>query len=432
LAKLFTRERHNITVIDDRPELLQSLSDKYDLLTKECSPVSIEALRSVEAGKADLFIGVTPDETHNLAACMLARKMGAKKTVARVDNAEYTENENKKLFQSVGIDAIIMPEMIAAQEIVNNISKSWIRQWWEVDNSELVMMGIKIRENCKILNKPLKELCGADSPFHIVAIKRNDETIIPHGNDCINVLDLAFFMTKHKYATYIRELCGKQDYPEVKRVTIMGGGITSFYTAKLLPDSIHVKIIEQNKKRCETLYEQLDESHITIINGDARNMSLLQEENIHNVEAFVALTDSSETNILSCLTAKRNHVHKTVAMLDNLGFVSMAESLDIGTLINKQNIAASYIYQMILKADVSNVRSLVVANADVAEFIVKEGAKVTKHLVRELRLPQGTNLGGLVRNGVSMLINGNTRIQAGDRVVAFCLGNDLNKLTSYF
>ena len=432
LAKLLSRERHDITVLDNQAERLVNLANNYDLLTRTGSPVSIDTLQSISIGKTDLFIGVTPDETTNMTACMLARKMGARKTVARVNTYEYVQKKNQELFRSVGIDSVILPEMIAAQEIASSINRSWIRHWWEVEGSDLTMMGIKVREKCKILNIPLKDLGGAQSPYHIVAIKRGDETIIPHGNDYVRAYDLVFFMTTRKYTQYIRELVGKEDYPDVKNVVMMGGGITSLFTSRLLPDYMRVKIIEKDEARCRELFNQIDEKRVMIIHGDGRDMSLLQDENVPKSEAFVALTPNSETNILSCLAAKRMNIRKTVAMIDNAGFVSMAESLDIGTLINKQNIAAAYIYQMMLKADVANVKSLVVANADVAEFIVPEGAKITRKPIREMSLPQGATLGGLVRDGQGHLINGNTQIQPGDRVVTFCIGNDLSRLSSFF
>lgn len=432
LAKLLSREKHDIIVIDNNPDKLVDLSNSFDLLTKAVSPLSIEGLRSINVEKADLFIGVTPHETDNIIACMLARKMGARKTVARADSYEYIEKKNQELFKSIGIDSLILPEMIAAQEIASSVSRSWIRQWWEVENSDLVMMGIKVRENSHILNVPLKNLCGPESPYHIVAVKRADETIIPHGNDIIRSYDLVFFMTTRKYIPYIREIVGKENYPDVKNVAIMGGGMTSLFTAKLLPDYMHVKIIEKDEQRCRELFELIENKNVMIIHGDGRDMSLLQEENIPNDEAFIALTPNSETNILSCLAAKRMHIPKTVAMLDNLSYVSMAESLDIGTLINKQNIAAGYIYQMMLKADVTNVKTLMVANADVAEFNIKEGSKITSKAIKDLNLPKGATLGGFVRNGVGSLINGNTRLQAGDHVVTFCIGNDLSRLSTLF
>ena len=432
LAKLFSRERHDIIIIDEDPSKLESLTADYDLLAKSFIPTSIEGLRSVGTDNSDLFIGVMPDETDNLTCCMIASKMGAKKTVARVNSHEYIDEKNQAFFKSVGIDALILPEMIAAQEIVSNVQRSWIRQWWNIQNGALILMGIKVRDNSQILNIPLKNLCGPNDPYHIVAIKRADETIIPHGDDHLQSYDLVYFMTTRKYIPYIREIAGKNDYPDVKNIIIMGGSVTAVYAAQLLPDYMNVKIIDKDINRCNQLNEMINKKNVMVIHGDARDMNLLIDENINHTEAFIALTSNSESNILNCLAAKRMHVRKTVAMLDNMNFVSMAESLDIGTLINKQTIAASYIYQMMLKADVTNVKSLVVANADVAEFTVVEGSRITHKSVKDLHLPSGCTLGGLVRNGQGILISGNTRIEAGDHVVAFCIGNDLNKLCSFF
>lgn len=432
LAKLFSRERHDIVILDENPEKFENLVANYDLMGRAISPTSIDGLRSVEVDRADLVIGVTPNETANLTCCMLANKMGAKKTVARVNTLEYLQPENKEFFKSVGIDSLILPEMIAAQEIAGSVQRSWIRQLWEVENGALVLMGIKVRENCQILNIPLKDLGKNNVPYHIVAVKRKEETLIPHGDDCILPFDLVYFMTTRKYIPYIREIAGKNNYPDVKNVIIMGGGRTAVYATRLMPNYMHIKIIEKDRQRCNQLNELIDKKNVMVLHGDGRDMSLLSEENIAQAEAFVGLTSSTEANILGCLTAKRMNVRKTIAMLENLSFVDMAESLDLGTLINKQAIAASYIYQMMLKADVTNVKSLMVANADVAEFNVKEGAKITKKLVKDLHLPIGCTLGGLVRKNQGYLISGMTQIQEGDHVVAFCLESDLNRLSSYF
>jgi trk system potassium uptake protein TrkA len=183
LAKLLSRERHDITLIDESKERLSDLSTNFDLLTICDSPSSIEVLKNAEVDDADLFIGVTPDESRNMTCCMLASKLGAKKTVARVDNYEYTLPENRDFFKTIGIDSIIYPEMLAGKEIISNIKKSWVRQWMELKGGELVMIGVKIRESAKVLGQPLRKLFGPDEPCHIVAIKRGEDTIIPHGND---------------------------------------------------------------------------------------------------------------------------------------------------------------------------------------------------------------------------------------------------------
>lgn len=294
------------------------------------------------------------------------------------------------------------------------------------------MLGIKLRETCEVLNQPLRELCGPDDPYHVVAIKRGKDTLIPSGNDELRINDIAYFMTTREYIPYIRKISGKEHYADVKNVIIMGGGKTSVRVAKTAPDYMNLKIIEANESRCEQLNEQLNDVDTMVIHGDGRDLGLLQEEGIQNTQAFVALTGNAETNILACLTAKRLGVRKTVAMVENLDYVEMAESLDIGTIINKKTLAADHIYQMMLDADVSNVRSLMMVDSDVAEFVAAEDSKVTKKAVKDLGLPFGVTIGGLVRNDVGILVNGNTRIMAGDSVMVFCHEQNLKKLEKYF
>ena len=431
LSKLLSREHQDCILIDDDEERLSSLTE-YDVMTYQASPTSIHALKEAGVQHADLFVGVTPEESININACILAHALGAKKTVARIDNYEYLSAENQTFFKELGIDSLIYPEVLAAIDITNGLKLSWVRQRWDVHGGALILLGIKLRESAEILNQPLKDLCGPDDPYHIVAIKRNDDTIIPGGLDELHVNDLAYFMTTKEYIPYIRKIVGKEHYTDVKNVIIMGGGKTAVRAALNIPNYMSVKIIEKNNQRCEKLNELLDNEEAMIIHGDGRDLGLLEEEGIRNTQAFVALTDNAETNILACLTAKKLGVRKTVALVENLDYVNMAESLDIGTIINKKTIAASHIYQLMLDADVDNLRSLMVVDAEVAEFTASPESKVTKKPVKDLGLPFGVTIGGLVRNGVGMLVNGNSRIEAGDAVMVFCHEAKLQTLDKYF
>ena len=434
LAKLFARENHNIIVLDENPEKLSTLQINYDLMVKVMSPTSIAGLKEIGVSHCDLFIGVTPDEDLNINCCMMAGKLGAKRTVARVDSVEYLGKESQAYFKDMGISSMFIPEMVAAKEIVSSVERSWARMWWEPDGTggNLALIGVKVRKNCQILNVPLKDLPAQVATYHIVAIKRGSDTLIPHGDDIIRPYDLVYFMTDKRNQDFIRSICGKDDYTDVEDVIIMGGGTTAVFTAQMLPGNMNIKIIEQDINRCYELNKQITNSNVMVIHGDGRDLSLMREENLDDTDAFIALTPNSEINIISCLTAKKMGVNKTVAMLDNLNFLSMAESLDIGTLINKQAISASNIYRMILKADVSNVKSLMVANADVAEFTAASGSKITKKLIKDQKLPASANLGGLIRNGKGYLINGNTQVIEGDKVVAVCIDKGLKELSALF
>lgn len=432
LAKLLAREHHDIILIDETEEKLADINSNFDLMALHGNPSSIAILKEAGADRADLFIGVTPDEARNMTCCMLAAKLGTKKTVARVDNYEYTLAENRAFFKSVGIGSVIYPELLAGREIAHNVQRSWTRQWIEVQDGALVLIGIKVRRNARLLDIPLRNLCGPEAPYHVVAIKRNGDTLIPHGNDSLQDGDLVYFMTTPKYADYMREITGKEDYPDVKNLFIMGGGDTSLHTVQNMPDGMHAKIFEADERRCAELGEIVTNKHTMIIHGDGRDPELLADEGIHRAQAFAALTDNSEANILACLAAKQMGVRKTVAMVENTDYIGMAENLDIGSIVNKKTLAAGHIYQMMLKADVASMKSLVVANADVAEFPVPEGARITRKPIKDLGLPVTVTLGGLVREGRGLLINGNTQIMPGDTVVAFCLENAINKLTRFF
>ena len=432
LARLLSRNHEDITIIDKDPERLAQIGSDYDLLTMEASPESIRALKEAGIAHTDLYIAVTPDQSVNMNNCILAKALGAKKTVARIDNSEYKAPETEEFINRLGVDSLIYPEALAAKDINSGLKMSWVRQRWDVHNGALVMLGIKLREGCEILNQPLRTLCGPQDPYHVVAIKRGGETIIPGGNDELKLYDLAYFMTTRQYIPYIRKIVGKEHYVDVKNVMIMGGGKTAVNAVRIMPKYMDVKIIEQNADRCDRLNELLEDSDTLVINGDGRDIALLTEEGINNTQAFVALTGNAETNILACLTAKRLGVRKTVAMVENIDYVSMAESLDNGTVINKKAIAASRIYQMMLDADVMNVTFLMSANADVAEFIPKEDSKITRKPVKDLGLPQGMTIGGLVRDGEGMLVSGNTQIQAGDSVMVFCHSINMKKIEKFF
>lgn len=431
LAKLLSNEKQDIVLMDDGEDRLTQLDSDFDLMTVVASPTSISGLKDSGVSGADLFVAVTPDESRNMTACMLATNLGAKKTLARIDNYEYLLPKNHDFFKKLGVNSLIYPEMLAAREIVASVRMSWIRQWWEFYGGSLVLIGTKMRETAEILDIPLYELGGPDTPYHVVAIKRGNDTIIPRGEDTIKLYDIVYFTTTRKYIPYIRKITGKEHYADVRNVMIMGGSRIAVRTAQYVPDYMKVKIIEKDINRCNRLTELLDDK-VMIINGDGTDMDLLIEEGIENMEAFVALTGNSETNILACLAAKRMGVSKTVAEVENIDYISMAESLDIGSVINKKLIAASHIYQMLLAADVSNVKCLTFADADVAEFTVKEGSRITKRQVKDLGLPKGITIGGLIRDGDGMMVTGDMQIQAGDHVVVFCISNMIQKAEKYF
>ncbi len=434
LAELLSQENHDIILMDEDGEKTEALAGgNYDILIMNASPTSINGLKEAGVAHTDLFIGVTPEETKNITCCILAHTLGAKKTVARVDNSEYTTPYYREVFKKMGIDSLVYPEELAATEIVDGLKRSWVRQYWEVHGGALCLLGIKLKaEAADLFGKSLKELCSSSSPFHIVAVKRDEATIIPNGNTELHLGDLVYFMTTRKDISLIRKVVGKEGYADVRKAMIMGGGDITVHVAHAKPDNISLKIIEQDEERCQELLEQLDNSDIMIIHGDARDTDLLVDEGIRDMQGFAALTPNTENNILACLAAKRLGVRKTVAQVENMDYVAMADKLDIGTIVNKKTIAASHIYSMLLDTDVANIRRLTIADADIAEFYVAEGSPITEKPIREFHFPAGITLGGLVRNGVGMSIGGNTTIMPGDCVVVFSKAGMIRQIDKYF
>ena len=445
LARMLSNDNQDVVLIDAKEKNLIRLTSELDIMTLLRQPTSIEGLKDAEVNKADLFIAVTPNESENLTCAMLAKQMGAKQTVARVDNYEYMKPENLTLFKNMGIESLIYPELLAAKDIKASSRYSWVRQMWEFNNGELLLLSVKMHDAHPLLEKEiinydnrlvghtLKEIgVSYGHNFHVVAIKRDGETISPNGDEKILPRDLVFFMTTKDNLLELRHLTGKDDYPSVDNSVIIGGGKLSVRASWELAD-IHdsVKIIEPDSKRTEEL-QSIVAPKTMILEGEGYDVDLLNDEGYGSMEALIALTDNDQQNILACVAARRRGIRKTIAQVENLDYFDMADELDIGTIINKKMIAASHIYRMLLKGDVDNVKMLTIGNADVAEFVVKPGSKVTKKKVMELSFPYGINIGGMSRDGISMLVNGSTQLQEGDKVVVFCTGNTLRKLDKYF
>lgn len=429
LAKMLSKENQDITLLDSDQAKLDVIDSNYNLMTWNGSTSSFESLREVGVKDADLYIAVTPFETRNLASCAIAKRMGARKTVARIDNNEFLIPENRQIIREMGIDFVIYPEHLAANDIALSLSHNWARYWGELHNGELLLIGVKIHSKSVLLNVKLKDLPVTTHDFHIAAIKRNNETIIPNGNDEILPDDIVYFITTPPFIQTVRDLCGKTK-KVIKKALIMGGSRIARRFAALYHDKFHIKILDRDMTACEEMATELPDCEI--VYGDGRDIEVLRENNIYQYDAFLALTDSSETNILTCLTAKEFGVPKTIADVENLQFLGLAENLNIGNTINKKLLASSRIYKILLDADESNSRFFALSDAEVAEIYVKPGAKITKAAVKDLKLPFGMTLAALVRNGEVRLVNGNTQIEEGDYVVVFSLMGTIQKIEKWF
>ncbi|MBO5028606.1 MAG: Trk system potassium transporter TrkA [Muribaculaceae bacterium] len=428
LAKMLSNEDQDIILIDSDQRRLDIIDANYNLMTWNGSASSLETMRDMGISDTDLYIAVTPYETRNITACSIAKKLGAKKTVARIDNAEFLDDDNRKVLKEIGADTLIYPEHLAALEIDVSLRHNWARYWGELHNGQLLLIGVRLTQDNDLEGKQIKDIPGT-AEFNIVAIKRNNETIIPRGNDFIEPGDMLYFVTTPQFIENVRTLCGKRKR-SMKRLLIIGGSAIAERFATVYHDKYHIKIIDEDRDKCEHLATMLPDCEIVC--GDGLDVDVLRENNTSQYDAFMALTDSSEANILACMTAKEFTVPKTVANVENLQFISQAENLNIGTIINKKLLASSYIFQLLLDADEENAKCLSLSDADAAELLVKKNARITREPVRKLRLPSEMTLAALVRDGRCYLVNGSTQIQEGDYVVVFCLHGFIHKIEKWF
>ncbi len=429
LAKLLTHEEQDILVIDENAERLAFLDSNYNLMTLTGSPTSFRTLREARVGSCDLFIALTPSETDDIVACSIAKNLGADITVARINSYDFMEERNHELVTRMGVDKLIYPEYLAAQEIITAMRRSWVRQWFELHNGEIIVVGVKLTSRSPIAGQKIRDFAFANRNFHVSAIKRAHEIIIPRGDDTLEAGDIAYITSTHEHVDELLALTGKIEH-KIRRAMIMGGGKIAIRLASLAGDEFDFKIIDNNPEVCRHLPEKCP--NCDIIQGDARDIDLLIDEGIDQYDAFIALTGSSEANILTCLTAKEMGIKKTIAEVENIQYISQAEGLNIGTIINKKLLASSSIFQLLLDADSSTSKCLALSDAEVAELEVHPGAKISGKPVKDLKLSHDMTLAGLIRDGKGMLVGGDTVILPGDHVVVFCLSGALHKVEKLF
>lgn len=429
LARMLTNENHDIILLDDSPEKLSNMSADLDLLTTVGSAHSFEDLKNTGIAKADLLIAVTPFEERNVLACIMAAYLGVERTIARINNLEYLKENYKAKLKNLGVDELIYPESLAAKEIVAAVKQTGTRQLIEFANGKLLLLGIKVRKNAPILNRTFEDLSQENEQLLVVAINRDNVTIIPKGNDFVQDGDIVFFITTRAEQQHVFDLTGKKLFG-VKNIMFLGGSRIAQKAVEKLGDQFRIKIIENSLEKCEKIADKFE--NVLVINGDGRNLDLLKEEGIDKMDAFVATTGNSETNILGCHLAKSFGVRRTVAEVENLAYMNLAEQMDIGTIINKKLNAAGYIYKFTLNAAISKVKCLTASDAEVFEFIAKEGAKITQNIIKDLDFPEEAKIGGIIRGNNGYIANGLTQVHEGDRVVVFTLPVGIKKIEKFF
>ena len=437
LAKMLSNESNEITVIDADGERLESLSLSADIITVEGNPSSIHVLNEARVGSADLFIAVNPSESQdvNIVSAMLAKKLGSKKATARINNEEYLSYENKYIFTEMGIDLMFYPEKIAAGEIMDLLKRTASSDSLEFARGKLHMAVFKLEEDSPLIGMNMVEFSQLAQQegfqFRVVAISRKNETIIPKYDTRFKYHDLVFIISKREGMDMLLKYIGKHNI-EVDRVMILGGSPTGEILAKQLAKQISsIKLIEKNKEKCLDLSEKLPDN-VTVVNGDGRNSDMLLEESIRDYDAFVAVTNSTETNILACVAAKGFGVQRTIAEVENLEYIKLAESMGVDAVINKKLITASRIFKFTLSSKVRFIKYMSGTNAEVLEYIVAEHAKITKSALKDMNFPSNAIIGGVIRGNDSFIAVGDTQIEAYDRVAVFALPEAVKEVDKFF
>ncbi|MCM4151512.1 Trk system potassium transporter TrkA [Arenibacter sp. N53] len=434
LAKLLSYESQDITLIDCNKDSLSYADSHLDIRVLRGDATSISILKDAQVEKSDLVIGVTSSETTNITLCMLAKQLGCKRTIARISNAEFIHNKEAIKFSDLGIDELISPEALAATEIQLLLNQSAFNNTYEFEEGLLIMVGVSLPKTAPFVGKMVKDAAKIFPELHFmpIAIQRmgTQYTIVPRGDTVFKENDQVYFITAKEGLDELYKLTGKEK-KEIKNVMILGGSKVGFKTARdLCRNKFNVKLIEKNKEKAFDLADELPNA--LIINGDGRNVELLEEENLEAMDAFVAVTGNSETNIMSCLVAKSKNVKKTIALVENMDYFQLSHSIGIDTLLNKKLLAANNIFRHIRKGEIVAMTRLNNLNAEILEFIVKPTSQVNGKIIRELEFPREATIGGVIRDNEGIIALGGFKITEGDRVVVCCLPSAIPKIEKLF
>lgn len=432
LAKLLAYEEQDIVVIDKDNERLKQIANSLDVATIKGNSTSYSVLSEADIANADLLIAVTSSEETNITTAIIGKNLGAKRTVARIENLEYLFDKEKLDLKNLGIDEVISPESLAAKEIKRLLKEVALTDTFDFDEGRLSLIGVTIDENSQLKDKTLAEMATLNPQhnFITVAILRDNKTIIPHGDNRFQMGDHAYFIAQPDGIDKVLKLSGKKRDKEIRNIMILGGSKVGYHAAKRLSRKFNVKIIEKDKEKCFDLADQL--KNVMVINGDGRDVELLNEEGIENMDAFIAVTGNSETNIITCLVAKNSHVKKTIALVENIDYIHLSQNMGVDTMINKKLIAANFIFRYIRKGDVISLTSIHGVDAEILEFIVKAGSKITEKEVKDLKFPPGAIIGGVVRGGQGLTPTGNFQFRPKDRAVVLCRPECIHPVEEFF
>lgn len=432
LAKMLSAEKHDITVIDESEKRLDSLSATADVITIEGDITMFEILKKADVARSDLFLAVSQNENANLISAMLAKQLGSRKVVSRIDNEEYFRPDNKEVFVNMGIDYLFYPEKEAAEEAITLLGHTSSTEFVDFSGGKLAMVAFKVELGSELINQSLYSLNRTDGKsleYRTVAISRDSTTIIPTAEDYIKLGDMLYVITSREAITEVMGYTGKQQV-EIRNLMILGGSKIGRRIALALQDDVNIKLVDYNPDKAYKLAELLDKT--LIINDDGRRIEVMEEEGLSNMDAFIALTGRAETNILAAMYAKRMGVKKVIAEVENLDYIGLAESIGIDTIINKKLTTASSIYRFTMNTDVQAIKCLNGCDAEVLEFIAKADSAATRTTIRYIDFPKGAIIGGVVSGDNAYIASGDTQIMPYDRVVVFALPNAIAKIGKYF
>ena len=431
LAKLLSYENQEIAVIDLDEEKLRNISSKLDVATIKGSSTSYASLEEADVAHADLLISATSFEEVNITTAIFGKYLGAKKTVARVKNLEYLNPRERAHFRQLGIDEVISPESLASREIKRLLNSAALTDVFHFDDGKLTLLGILIDQTCVLLGKTIADTShlNPDNSFITVAILRNGQTIIPHGDTEFLLNDHAYFIAR---PTGMEIILGFSNVKkaEIKNVMILGGSKIGQHAASRLSENYNVKLIEKDKEKSFQLANALPK--VLVIHGDGRNADIIEGEGIDDMDAFIAVTGNSETNIISSLVAKEHGVRKTIALVENVDYIHLSQNIGVDTMINRKLIAANFIFRYIRKGDIISITSIHGVDAEIVEYIAKEGSKITKKYIKNLKFPKEALIAGVVRKNDSRIANGDFRVRANDRVVVLCSPRAISKVEAFF
>ncbi len=431
LAKLLSQERHDIIVVDRSDERLARVREGLDVMTIHGSGSHVQDLQDAGAADADMLIAVTSIDEVNFTACFLAHKLGTKKTILRVDEPDKFFGEGLMKPEDIGINLVISPDGLAAAEITRLIRRSSATDVLEFADGRIQILGLKLDRESPMINRKLKELTAdyTELPFRTVAISRGIRTIIPSGDDEFKKGDQIFVVSKTEYVAEMLKLSGKESV-KFENIMILGGSGIGRNVAEELQHDMSVKLIESNKEVSLQLADKLEKT--MVIRGEGKDLDLLATEGIMDMDAYIAVTRDEEDNILSCLMAKHLGVKKTIAHVEKLDYIPLANTIGIDALVNKKLSAANEILKFVRKGQIVSVATLHGVDAEVIEMVAQKGSSVTKKALRDLKFPDGAIIGCVIHNGSVTIPTGTTRISSQDRIVVFTLPSALKAVEQFF